>query len=488
MSEVHSSSRLRQARAVDLDRRALQVGVTGAVAAVGALLIAVPPTGTERLALLAFAATVATMFLPPALFVAACLTLFGASQLSEAKPVLALAGVNVYSSDVLLVFVLVRAALPLPRFTGAKGRTGLLLRLSVLLWAAVMAIAAVRGLRAGSSLANVIRLDLPLIYFPIYYFGFARVVREKRLRDADLIRTMAVVAVGFVAWMFLMRLTGQRFESPSQTSGRLGEVVISNGDVLHRDYGFASAFIVYPLLALGAIAYLVHAGRRTFLAAALIAAGVGATVVTLIRGEIFGFVLGTAVILVLGTTRWTKVAMSRTKIVALLVASSVALALLFVAFDPATGQGVVERALPGVFAQSNAATENASFRVHALDVGVSFARDHPAGLGFVTTDTLASNAIDPAYLVHSAPTLLLVYAGWPGLIATLLALIALARRSFKIPARIPWMHAFFVASLTLLTIYGFGASGLVGQSWIIGFAAFIISLRFAPAPTSENER
>ena len=105
--------------------------------------------------------------------------------------------------------------------------------------------------------------------------------------------------------MVFARVTNTPFEDETNPAiGHLGTVVTTGGD-LRRDFGLATAFILYPALGLAGAAYLLHGPRRTALAAGVLAVGILATLLTLIRGEIFGLVLGLAVIAFLRTSSTT---------------------------------------------------------------------------------------------------------------------------------------------------------------------------------------
>jgi hypothetical protein len=110
---------------------------------------------------------------------------------------------------------------------------------------------------------------------------------------------------------------------------------------------------------------------------------------------------------------------------------------------------------------------------------VTVADQHPAGIGFRNDSVLEERQIDPEYLGHSGPAWLLVFTGWPGIVAAALALLALIARSFRAPATAPWLHAFFVGFVLLMVVYSFGAVGFVGQAWVIALFALVLALRFA---------
>jgi hypothetical protein len=135
--------------------------------------------------------------------------------------------------------------------------------------------------------------------------------------------------------------------------------------------------------------------------------------------------------------------------------------------------------LPGIVKQSTAAEHNAKYRLQAFEVGYRHSLQRPLGEGFVSDQQLLQHSFDPAYLSHSTPAWLLVWTGWPGLIATVVALAALVRRSFKAPAAAPWLHPALLSILLMLVLYGLSASSFIGQPWVTGLTALALALRFA---------
>jgi hypothetical protein len=327
-------------------------------------------------------------------------------------------------------------------------------------------------------------LETPLIYGVGLFFALGRIIRERSFDLDKAVRNLLVVALGFVAYMAFARLTGSTFET-DQTVGRLGTVVTTGG-VLRRDYGLSSAFILYPVLALAGAAYLLYTPRRTLVAATIALVGTLATLLTLIRAEIFGLFVGLAVIALLRTDIALK-GIGRTRAI---VAASFALVIGSVglwAVSPPTARGVAERSLPGLVRQSEAADANAKYRRDALKAGLAAARQKPAGVGLVPEEELtATSGVDPAYLAHSGITTVLVYAGWIGLVAVTLALLGLIRASFSARRPVPWLHPLFVGALLMFMMYSFAASGLMSQGWVIGLAALIAALRFNAAGVSNE--
>jgi hypothetical protein len=62
-------------------------------------------------------------------------------------------------------------------------------------------------------------------------------------------------------------------------------------------------------------------------------------------------------------------------------------------------------------------------------------------------------------------------------VATLFVL--LARESRLVPAAAPWLHPFFVSTLVMMALYGFGATGLFRQPFVIGLGAYVLAARFS---------
>jgi hypothetical protein len=417
---------------------------------------------------------------PPHVLLALALLVFGTYSLSGDSP-FTFAGAEVYSTDVLLAVVLLRAVLPRDR-TPMPAQLDGLARLAFGFWAVVTIIAGIRGYFVGHEFVSILRLETPLIYSVGFYFGFGRVIRERAFDLDKAVRNLLVVALGFVAYMVFARLTNSPFET-DETVGRLGPVVTSEG-VLRRDYGFASAFIFYPILALAGAAYLLYSPRRIALAAVVASIGIVTTLITLIRGEIFGLVVGLAVIAFLRS----DAVLNRPVRTRAIVAGSSALllsGLVLWIMSPPTARAVVERSLPGLVEQTETADATAEYRRDALRISFAFVERHPTGLGFVSEDNLGRAGLDAGYIAHSTTAALLAYGGWTALAAGVLTVFGLLRASFRVPRPVPWLHPFFVGSLLLFIVYGFGASGLMGQGWVVGVAALISALRFHATGASK---
>jgi hypothetical protein len=463
----------------------------GAVASQALLLAAVSvylgrlasagSVGMELGGLFLLAAIALAVAVPPHLFLALALLVFGAYSLSGDSP-FTFAGAEVYSTDVLLAVVLLRAILPRDRIPTPAPLDGLA-RLLFGIWAVVMVVAGLRSALDGHDLVSIIRLETPLIYAGGFYFGLGRIIRERAFDLDKATRNLLIVALGFVAYMAFARLTNSPFETDHTSGGNLGSVITTGGE-LRRDYGLASAFILYPVLALAGTAYLLYSPRRTATAAVVASIGILTTLLTLIRGEIFGLFIGLAVIAFMRSEGAIKRAIRTRALVAASFALLIAGLALWVV-SPPTARAVVERSLPWFTQQSEAAESTAEFRRKALDVGVSVAEREPAGLGLLPGDALEAASVSPGYLAHSAPAALLVYGGWIALIAAVTALLGLIGASFRAPRPVPWLHPWFIGSLLMLVVYSFAASGLMGQGWVIALAALIAALRFNAAEPAK---
>jgi hypothetical protein len=406
--------------------------------------------------------------LRPDFLVPASLLVFAVST-SIAEPVLHSLPVSVYVTDVVVGLLVLRATLPRERQAPSAALAGLP-KLLFVLWAIVMAIAAVRGMNAGVDFESTIRGEVSLVYLPLLYFAFSRLLRERELTTSLLWRNLAFVAVGLAAWMFLARALNHPFADPG-----LGRVPTGAGDAIYRNFGFAAAFIVYPALALVGIAGMAHGGSNRLRWTMLAMVGILATLMTFVRGEIFALALGSLVILWLRPRNPGLSARARTA--AQLSFAVVAAVLGLIALNPSLGHAVVQRAL--VFAgQAEEAELNVQYREDAVATGVDFARAHPAGLGVLDIGRLDALEIDPGYLAHSGVATLLLFGGWPALATALIVVFALLWRSARTPTPVPWLHPAFVGVLVMLTVYSVGAAGLAGDTWVIALGALVVALRF----------
>jgi hypothetical protein len=433
--------------------------------------------GKEVIGLLLLGVAVLGLSVSPNVFLGLSLFVIGADSLSAAHP-LAIGGTTVYSLDVLLGIVLLRALLPRDRVR-SPAPLGEVTRFLFAILALVLVIASVRPVLAGYSLISVIRLATPLFYSFGFYFGLGRVIRERGFELDRSVRYLLAVALGLVAYMAIARIANTPFENETNPNiGHLGTVNTTTG-ALRRDFGLSSAFVVYPVLALAAAAYLLHGSRRTALAAAALCIGVIATLLTLIRSEIFGLVIGLLTIAVMRTPAGVRRVSRPAAVVSAVVALSMGGLVLWVV-SPPTAQGVAERSLPGIVRQAESASATAQYRENAVKAGLHAAGRHSAGVGFVPAQYQATKSgVDLGFVAHSGLTAMAVYAGWVGLIAAALALLGILSESFVQPRPVAWLHPFFVGSLLMLIFYTvFGAAGLVGQGWITATAAMIAALRF----------
>jgi hypothetical protein len=409
--------------------------------------------------------------LPPHWFIAGSVLVFAVST-AWSSPVVLVGSAEVYVSDVMVVLVAVRGALRRDRLPSNRALVGLPAALFAV-WAIVMAIAVVRGLNAGVPLPSAIRGETALVYYPLLYFGFSRMLRETDMDVSVLWRNLAVIALGLAGWMFLARALHHPFHDPG-----LAKVPTGAGQSVLRNFGFAGAFIVYPVLALVGIAGMAHGGRRRWAWTVLALVGTMATLTSLIRGEIFGLALGVIIILWLrprtpGTSLRVRTAM---QFVLAIVAATAGL----IAIDPALGHAVVQRALPFT-QQAEGAKANAEYRQRAVSTGIRVAREHPTGVGVLDTAGFDDRHIDPGYFAHSGVATLLFFGGWPALVSAFLVVLSLLWRSFRFAAPTPWLHPAFVAVLVSLSVYTISALGLAGDLWVISLGALAVALRFTPS-------
>lgn len=413
-------------------------------------------------------------WLPPHLFLGASLAIcasFSAPVFNQHP--FTVGSIQIYPFDILVVLVLLRAALPRKRRVRDLRILDSPVTLPVLLWALVMLTAGLRGILAGNAFGPVARLETSLVYFPLFCWGFMRILGEVSVSIPRVIRTLTITSLAFIAYAAYARITHQRFGAPSGSG--IGAVQTTEG-VLRRDYGFFSAFQVYALLALGGLSYLVFSRRATLTTILVACAGLAATLLTLVRGLIFGVVAGAIWVVVLSIrTRWHVKLFSR---LFSLVAVCAVAGTLFAIFGSGAARGLTERLLPGIAVQAEGATQNTQFRVQVLEAGNRIARDEPFGLGFVTPEALQSAGYPPLYVPHSQWATLLVYTGWPGILVLGWAGVALVRRSFQLPAAAPWLHPLFAATAILVLFQGLAWDVFFSQPWSVGMVALILALRF----------
>lgn len=405
--------------------------------------------------------------LPPQLFIAMSILVFAIST-SFSAPLLQ-SSAAVYVGDAMVALIAFRGALPRDRVPASRALTGLP---SVLFaaWAFVMVIAALRGMSAGVELVSVVRGEVALVYWPLLYFGYTRILRERALRASVLWRNLAYVALGLAAWMFVARVLNLPFDNPG-----LGRVPTGDGEEVRRDFGFAGAFVVYPVLALAGITGMAHGGERRRLWTILAIVGTTATLITLVRGGILALALGALVVLMLRPRVVGR--SSRVGTVIQLGLGILTLGVGLIAVNPELGHAVVQRAIP-LTDQAEEAEANAEYRQKAVEAGLETARSHPLGLGVLDVGRLDAEQIDDGYLAHSGVATLLLFGGWPALFTALLLILALLWRSSQLPAPTPWLHPMFVGALILLAVYSVGAAGLAGDTWVIPLGALAVALRF----------
>jgi hypothetical protein len=458
-----------------LAHRSLIAALAGLAALVSAYTAVSPDEHVLKLLYLLIALSLA-LALTPQWLIAASVLCFAVST-SMGTPLLASLPVEFYFGDLIVLLIAARGVLPRNRIppNGALAGAPIIL---FALWAGIMAIAAARAMNAGVPFASAIRGDLAFVYWPLLYFGFTRVLRERRLDVSLLWRNLAVVALGLAGWMFVARVLNIPFEGTG-----LANVPTGENTTVPRNFGFAGAFIVYPALALVGIAGMAHSGNRRLRWSVLASVGIVATLMTLVRGEILGLALGALVILWLRPRRPSMSARMRSAVQ--LAFAVVAFAGGLIAVNPTLGHAVVQRALPFT-QQASGAKLNAEYREKAVETGFHVAREHPGGLGVLDTARLDAERIDPGYLAHSGVAILLLFGGWPALVTALLAILALLRRSSRLPASTPWLHPAFVGVLTMLSVYTISAAALAGDPWVIPLGALAVALRFNAQPLQER--
>ena len=446
--------------------------------AFGAVLLGIAlasPANKGVLIALAIALLVTLIItLPAHLFLGASLALLASfsAPAFEQRP-FNVGSIQIYALDILLVSVLVRARLPRPRWNRDLRVLDVAVLVPAGLWAAVMLLAGFRGILAGNSLGAVARLEMFLFYFPLFWWGFMRIVQERSMSMPRIVRTLAVTALTFMAYAAFARLTHQRFGA--ETGAGIGGVSTTGG-VLRRDYGFFSAFQLYALLALGGLAYLMFSQRATLRASLVATAGLAATILTLVRGLIFGTAAGAIVLLLMALkSRWqTRVFRRLLPLLALCALAAIPFSLT----SPAVANGVVERVLPGITTQASGATANTEYREQVLAAGIEIASTQPFGLGFVSGAALEDAGYPPLYGPHSQWASLLVYTGWPGVFLLLWAGVSLVRRSAQLPAAAPWLHPLLTATVVLVAVQGFAWDVFFSQPWSLGMVALVFALRF----------
>jgi hypothetical protein len=380
---------------------------------------------------------------------------------------------RLYLNDLAVLLIFARGALPRPRSAAPRALAGLP-QAFFLLWLGVLAFAAVRSRLDGIPSPAIIRGDLTLFYWPLLYFGFSRVLAETDLRVKLLWRNLALVAVGFAMYMFIARALNHPFNDPG-----LAQVPTGPNETIPRNYGFASAFVIYPVLAIAGVAVMANIREHRLRSTALALIGAVATLTTLVRGEIFSLALGILLVIWASPARLVGTGRMRTAL-QLGFASAAALLLLF-AVQPRLGHAIVQRSLPFT-RQAEAATVNVDYRFEAMSTGIDTARAHPFGLGVLDVESLSERGIDPGFMAHSGFGTLLIVGGWPALVTAVLALLFAVQRSFQRATAARWLHAGFVGAIVMLAAYSFGAAGLAGDPWVIPLGALAVALRFGIPP------
>lgn len=469
-----------------LRRLSLVCGTTVVAAAAGGI-VATPALGFARLLLLLGAGVTVALILPLEVFLAVSLVFIGAMQLAEEFTISA-GPATLYGPDLFIGLVLLRALL------GGSSRMVPAYRFSALTYALMSLVGflallgVIRATLAGVPTVSALRSAQGFGYWIFLYIGYSRLFRRSDLRLERVLVLCVWAGLALVGYMLAMRALGRPFESEGKTA--LGQVVVSGGNVLHRDFGFASAFIFYPTLALLGMAILMYSRRRRTIWLLVSIIGIAATLSTLIRSEILGLAGGTLALVVVSRSTVTDrlsrgYQRARIRMTLSVVSAFAAFALVIATLDQAYAHAVAERAVP-TFGQSSEAVATAEVRREALRAGVEFANYHAAGIGLLPPDALAERGINPEWLGHSMPAAILFYLGWPGLFAIGALLLALARESAVAPSAAPWIHPFTVATLVMMTLYGFGAIGMFGQPFVIALGAFVVAVRFSTL--SQNRR
>jgi hypothetical protein len=453
----------------DLARRAALPTLGLVTALVIGYIVASPPGGI----LLPFAVYGAiclgiALALPPHLFLPAALVVVGIST-QFGSSVVSIGPATLYVSDIAVLVIFLRGAIPRARHPGPRALRGLPQALFVV-WVLVMAVAAVRAMVTGLPTSSVIRGDVALFYWPLLYFGFTRVLAEVDLDRSLLWRNLALVAVGFVVYMFGARALNHPFKAPG-----LALVPTGVGESVPRNFGFQSAFTIYPVLAIAGVAGMTsrRGDRRVWIALAVL--GIIATLTTLVRGEIFALTLGILVVLWVAPRKAAESARVRSAF-QLGLATAICLCAVL-AVSPRLGNAVVQRTVPFTH-QAKAATANSDYRLKAIESGIHVARAHPAGLGVQDELSLMKRGIDPGYLAHSGFATLGIFGGWVALVASVMMVLSLIRRSFQTEAAEDWLHAAFVGAILTLSVYSFSAAGLAGDTWVIPLGVLAVALRF----------
>jgi hypothetical protein len=462
---------------VSVDRQFASRVAPLAVAIPAALLLgyfAASPSPNKFLGLAIYGSicVACALAVPAHVFLPVTLVLVGVST-AFTSPVASAGPAALYVSDLVVLLVFLRGVLPRIRRQPRHALAGVP-QLLFLLLILVMAAAAVRSLAAGLPVVSVVRSDLALFYWPLLYFGFTRILAEETLDSRLLWRNLALVAVGFAVYMFVARALNHPFQDPG-----LAQVPTGQESTVPRNFGFASAFTIYPVLAVVGVAGMANDRAHRLRWTLLASLGIVATASTLVRGEIFSLALGILLVLVLSPRRGAAAGRSRAAL-QLAVAAGIAV-LVLLAIDPKLGHAVVQRTVPFTH-QAEKANQTADYRFEAMSAGVREARKHPAGRGVLDEQRLVERGIDPGFIAHSGFATLLIFGGWIALALALLTVIAAIRRSFAAASATNWLHPAFVGAICMLSLYTLGAAGLAGDSWVVPLGALVVALRFGLDP------
>jgi hypothetical protein len=480
---LHTKKLTTRLLAARFDIGVFGVAVAGALAI--AVLISAPDAHISRMAAIALTAVAVALLAPPNVFLLGSFLFFATLQL-VADTSFSIGPATFYVSDLFLGLVVVRAFGPHSRAAPRRNLGGLTL-FAFAVWAAMMLFGIGRGLENGAPFDVIFRYSMALFYWPILYFGFSRVLREKCADTSRVLHGIVAIGLGLVAYMFLMRALHRPFEPEEWQGGTLGGVMSNSGETYHRDYGFYSAYIVYPMLAVVAVGKLLYDRTRQQMWLFIALIGIIATLSTLMRSKNYGLLAGIAVLVLLsrapslrrrvyGQTLSRRLSVVLT-IVAVIAIAAAALAIVSPGFAHVTG----ERSIPYLFRESQGARDNAKFRSDAFAVGVRIANENVTGVGVLSPEQLKIYGVQPGYFVDSGFPRLLVFLGWPGLVAVGLILLGLIFDSARQRSREPWLHPVLVAFVVVLVADSMGNSSIFGNAYVIGTAALLVALRFAAA-------
>lgn len=459
-----------------------------ALAAVCGYIVSAPAAAHYRLPLAAVTVLAVLLCVPPNVFLIGAFLFFATFQVVADRSY-SFGPANFYLSDLSLGVIVLRGLAPIARAPGER-RLGRFTLGAFGAWAILMASAMYRGLERGAPYDTVFRYSLPLFYWPILYWGFSRILRERGADRGTVFRGTVITITVLIAYMFAMRAIHHPFESSMSTSGSLARVSSFGGEVFRRDYGFYSAYTLYPILALIGIARALYDVRRRRAWFWLSVIAIVATLTTLIRGTNYGLALGIVVVLLVSDAprmlrgQWSVVS-PRVRI-ALAIGLTLAVAgILVVLLSPRFAHVVAERSIPHFVHQSMGAQANAKFRFDALRASMRVADHHVFGVGVLAPYQMPQYGIDPGFFVDAGPTRVFVFIGWPGVIAAGLLLLGVIVDSARRRSDEPWFHAALAGILVLLVADAMSSAGIFGLDYVIGTAALLIALRFTAAAPSR---